>query len=107
MNLASRISALAAATLMTAACVSHDAPARTGQAYACTDGTQLRVTYLRNGALVSVDGARAIPFARTESISGAVYENGASRLARSGNQVTWNTAQRSAPVTCQITNTIN
>ncbi len=94
-------------SVMTAACMTGDVPARTGTAYSCSGGTELRVTYLRNGALVGIDGRRAIPFKQTPSNSGAVYESGAMRLARGGNSVTWNTAERSAPESCQVVNTIN
>ncbi len=97
---------VAAVVSVTAGCMT-DRPAVTGISYSCSGGTELRVDYLRNGALVSVNGARSIPFKRTPSTSGATYENGAMRLARSGNSVTWNTAQRSAPEACRAVNTIN
>lgn len=82
-------------------------PANVGTTYQCDRGTTLQVSYLRNGALVRVNGARGIPFTQTPSNTGDVYENGAKRLARNGNMVSWNTADRSAPETCRVVNTIN
>lgn len=101
-----KFAVLGAFAALTAGCMT-DRPARTGTTYSCSAGTQLRVDYMRNSALVSINGARSIPFKQTPSNSGAVYENGPMRLARSGNTVTWNTAQRSAPETCHVLNTIN
>lgn len=101
-----KITMLSALAALTAGCMT-DRPVHTGTSYSCSAGTELRVDYLRNGALVSVNGARSIPFKQTPSNSGAVYENGAMRLARSGNTVTWNTEKRSAAETCQVVNTIN
>ena len=82
-------------------------PARLGTTYECDRGTRLQVSYLREGALVRVNGGLAIPFKQTPSNAGEVYESGANRLARSGNMVTWNTAARTAPETCRAINTIN
>lgn len=101
-----KLAILAVLTSASAGCMT-DRPALTGTSYTCSGGTELRVDYLRNGALVSVNGARSIPFKQTPSTSGATYESGAMRLARTGNSVTWNTAQRSAPETCRAVNTIN
>ncbi|MEZ5693628.1 MAG: MliC family protein [Altererythrobacter sp.] len=101
-----RITTLGLLVGLTAGCMT-DRPARTGTSYSCSAGTELRVDYLANGALVRINGARGIPFKQTPSNSGAVYENGAMRLARSGNTATWNTSQRSAPETCRVVNTIN
>lgn len=81
-------------------------PANIGSTYECDRGTRLQVSYLREGALVRVNGARAIPFRQTPSNAGSVYESGGKRLARDGNTVTWNTAARSAPETCKVINTI-
>lgn len=67
----------------------------------------LQVSYLNREALVRVNGARAIPFKQTPSNMGQVYENGGARLARSGNQVIWNTSARSAAENCGVINTIN
>lgn len=101
-----KIAMLVSLAAATAACTT-DRPAFTGTSYSCSGGTELRVQYLRNGALVSIDGARSIPFKQTPSNAGATYEYGAMRLARAGNSVTWNTAERSAPETCRVVNTIN
>ncbi len=102
-----RTAALAGLVALMGACMTPGKPARTGSTYSCSNGTQLRVTYLHNGALVSVDGRRAVPFKQAPSNSGAVYENGGMRLARNGNSVTWNTAAKSASETCRAINTIN
>lgn len=88
-------------------CMTTGQPANMGTTYECDRGTRLQVSYLKNGALVRVNGARAIPFKQTPSNQGEVYENAASRLARNGNKVTWNTGLRSAPETCRVINTIN
>jgi membrane-bound inhibitor of C-type lysozyme len=101
-----RIGVLGTLTALTCACAT-DGPVRTGTTYSCSAGTKLRVNYLADSAIVSVNGARGIPFRQTPSTSGAVYENGARRLARTGNTVTWNTAQRTTPETCRVINTIN
>jgi len=81
-------------------------PANLGSTYECDRGTRLQVSYLREGALVRINGGRAIPFRETPSNTGSVYESGANRLARDGNTVTWNTAARTAPETCRVVNTI-
>lgn len=78
-----------------------------GTTYECDRGTRLQVSYLREGALVRVNGGLATPFKQTPSNAGEVYESGANRLARNGNTVTWNTAARTAPETCRAVNTIN
>jgi hypothetical protein len=82
-------------------------PAQRGTSYECDRGTRLQVSYLREGALVRVNGGLALPFRQTPSNAGAVYESGGNRLARDGNIVTWNTAARTAPETCRVINTIN
>jgi hypothetical protein len=82
-------------------------PAKLGTTYECDRGTRLQVSYLREGALVRVNGGLAMPFKQTPSNAGEVYESGANRLARNGNTVTWNTAARTAPETCRAVNTIN
>lgn len=90
-----------------AGCMTPTPPANLGTTYECDRGTRLQVSYLREGTLVRVNGARAIPFRQTPSNEGSVYENGGNRLARNGNTVTWNTGARSAPETCRVLNTIN
>lgn len=78
-------------------------PARTGSFYECDRGTRLNVNYLSNGALVRVNGGRTLTLRTVASNSGAAYENkSGARLYRDGNQVTWNTALRSAPETCRV-----
>lgn len=88
-------------------CMTTTPPANLGTTYECDRGTRLQVSYLREGALVRINGARAIPFRETPSNAGSVYESGANRLARNGNTVTWNTGARSAPETCRAIQTIN
>ena len=97
------LAACAAATL--AGCVTT--PAGLGTTYDCDRGTRLQVSYLREGALVRVNGGLAKPFKQTPSNAGEVYESGENRLARNGNTVTWNTGARIAPETCRAINTIN
>lgn len=88
-------------------CMSPGMPTNIGTSYECSSGTRLQVSYLRNGALVGVNGARPIPFTRTASNEGQVFENGGSRVARNGNTLTWNTAARSAPEECRPVMTAN
>jgi hypothetical protein len=88
-------------------CMSPGMPASRGTTYECSGGTRLQISYLRNGALVGVNGARPLPFSRTPSNGGQVFENGGSRVARQGNNVSWNTAARSAPEECRPVITTN
>ncbi|MGV1683887.1 MliC family protein [Sphingopyxis sp. NJF-3] len=70
--------------------------------YECDRGTRLKIDYVRNGALVSVDGRRALPLRTTQSVGGQNYEGaGGARLHIQGGSATWNTADRSAPQTCR------
>jgi membrane-bound inhibitor of C-type lysozyme len=93
--------ALTAAALALASCSSM--PRQTGTSYACNGGTKLNVNYTGNGAIVRVNGMRTMVLKQTPSTGGAVYENkSGARLARSGNEVTWNTALRSAAERCQV-----
>ncbi|MBD3730765.1 MAG: hypothetical protein IE933_13780 [Sphingomonadales bacterium] len=105
-NLARASVAIALATSL-AACATPGRPARTGTAYECSAGTKLRVDYLANGALVSVNGSRSKPFAKVANNRGDAYESGGSRLVRMGNSVTWNSALKSAPESCRTVMTIN
>ena len=81
-------------------------PATLGTPYACDRGTQLQVSYLGEGALVRINGGRAVALRATPSNGASVYEGRGNRLARDGNTVTWNTAARSAPETCRAVNTV-
>lgn len=93
-----------AATLALAACAST--PARTGTNYQCDRGTRLTVNYVPNAAIVRVHGGRTMTLRAAPGVSGASYENKTgARLHRSGNEVTWNTALRSAPESCRVTMT--
>ena len=93
--------AAAAAVLALAACSSVP-PRNTGTSYDCNRGTKLKVDYVGNTAIVRVNGRRSMVLKQTPSTGGAVYENKkGARLQRNGNEVTWNTAQRSAPESCR------
>ncbi|WP_086608460.1 MliC family protein [Erythrobacter donghaensis] len=96
----------AAGAVLLSGCMTTQ-PANVGTSYECDRGTKLQVSYLREAALVRVNGGRPIPFRQTPSNTGTVYESGANRLARDGNILTWNTGARSAPEACRIVNTIN
>lgn len=90
-----------------ASCATPSRPALTGTAYECSGGTKLRVNYLSNGAMVSVNGGRARPFSQVANNHGDAYEHGGSRLVRTGNSVTWNSMLKSAPETCRAAITTN
>ena len=58
---------------------------------------------LSRGAIVRVNGGRTMVLKSTPANSGQIYENRTgARLARNGNDVTWNTALRSAPESCRV-----
>lgn len=95
------ILAAAVAALALAACSSVP-PRNTGTSYDCNRGTKLKVDYVGNTAIVRVNGRRSMVLKQTPSTGGAVYENKkGARLQRNGNEVTWNTALRSAPESCR------
>jgi membrane-bound inhibitor of C-type lysozyme len=101
MNKAIAISIAATATLAVAGCSS--VPRNTGTSYECNGGTRLKVDYVGNDALVRVNGRRTMVLKSTPSNSGQIYENRTgARLQRNGNDVTWNTALRSAPESCRV-----
>ncbi|MBE1528131.1 membrane-bound inhibitor of C-type lysozyme [Sphingopyxis sp. OAS728] len=93
--------AAGAAILALAACSS--VPRNTGTSYDCSGGTKLKVDYVGNTAIVRVNGMRSMVLKQTPSNSGQIYENkSGARLHRNGNDVTWNTALRSAPESCRV-----
>jgi hypothetical protein len=93
--------AIFAATLTVAGCSS--VPRNTGTSYDCSGGTRLKVDYVRDGAIVRVNGRQTMVLRATPANRGQVYENKTgARLQRNGNQVTWNTARRSAPESCRV-----
>ncbi len=93
--------AAGAAVLALAACSS--VPRNTGTSYDCNRGTKLKVDYVGNTAIVRVNGRGSLVLKQTPSTGGAVYENKkGARLQRNGNDVTWNTALRSAPESCRV-----
>ncbi len=93
--------AAGAAILLTAGCSSM--PRNTGTSYECDRGTRLKVDYVSDGAIVRVNGGRTLVLKSTPSNSGQIYENRTgARLHRQGNEVTWNTALRTAPESCRV-----
>lgn len=95
------IFAAGAAALALAACSS--VPRNTGTTYECNRGTKLKVDYVGNTAIVRVNGRGSMVLKQTPSNGGAIYENkSGARLQRNGNDVTWNTALRSAPESCRV-----
>lgn len=102
MNKSIAIFTVATAILAIAGCSS--VPRNTGTSYECNRGTRLTVNYLPNAAIVRVNGRQTMTLRSTPANSGQIYENkSGARLARNGNDVTWNTALRSAPESCRVT----
>src|SRR3546814_7648227 len=96
-------SAVVAAATRTVAGGASVPPRNTGTSYDCDRGTRLKVDYGGDGAIVRVNGRQTVVLKSTPANRGQVYENKTgARLQRSGNQVTWNTAARSAPETCRV-----
>ena len=94
--------AAGAAILALAACSSVP-PRNTGTSYECNAGTRLKVDYVGDGAIVRVNGRRTVVLKSTPANRGQIYENKSGvRLQRNGNEVTWNTAARSAPERCRV-----
>jgi hypothetical protein len=103
-NKAIAILVAGAATLSVSACSS--VPRNTGTSYECNRGTRLKVDYVGDGAIVRVNGGRTMVLKATPANRGQIYENKkGARLQRNGNDVTWNTALRSAPESCRVVNT--
>lgn len=99
------IMAAAGAAVSLAGCASVP-PRNTGTSYDCSGGTKLKVDYVGNGAIVRINGRRTVTLRQTPSNRGPVYENRTGmRLERNGNEVTWNTAARTAPENCRVTYT--
>jgi len=95
------IAVVAATTLAVAGCASVP-PRNTGTTYECSAGTRLKVDYVGDGAIVRVNGRQTVVLKSAPSNRGQIYENKTgARLARNGNQVTWNTAARNAPESCR------
>jgi len=91
----------AATTMLVAGCSS--VPRNTGTSYECNRGTRLKVDYVGDGAIVRVNGGRTMVLKSTPANRGQIYENkSGARLQRNGNEVTWNTAQRSAAESCRV-----
>ncbi len=96
--------AASAAALALAACSS--VPRNTGTSYECNRGTRLKVDYVGDGAIVRVNGGRTMVLKSTPANRGQIYENKTgARLQRNGNDVTWNTALRSAAESCRVVHT--
>lgn len=91
----------AAAALALSACASVGGPGISGY-YQCDRGTRLKVDFVRDRALVGVNGMRQVAMRQTPAASGAIYENDQGwRLHTKGDEAIWNTAARSAPETCR------
>lgn len=89
------------ALLSLSACASVGGPG-VSTYYECDRGTRLKVDFVNNGALVSVNGARARPLKQTPAASGAAYESHDGwQLHTKGGEATWNTALRTAPESCR------
>ena len=98
-----KLTATSAAILVVAGCAS--CPQNTGTLYECNRGTRLQVDYVANGAIVRVDGRRSMVLKAAPTNMGQAYENkSGARLYRNGNEVTWNTAARTAPERCRPVN---
>lgn len=96
-----RVMVMTAAMLAVAGCSS--VPRNTGTSYQCDRGTRLKVDYVRDGAIVRVNGRQTQVLRATPANRGQIYENKTgARLQRNGNQVTWNTAARSAAENCRV-----
>lgn len=93
----------AAGTAVLALTACSSVPRNTGTSYECSGGTRLKVDYVGDGAIVRVNGGRTLVPKSTPANRGQIYENrNGMRLQRNGNEVTWNTALRSAPESCRI-----
>lgn len=96
-----RFATCGAALLLLSACMSVGGPG-VSTYYECDRGTRLKVDFVGDGALVSVNGERAQLMRSAPAASGAIYENRAGwRLHTKGNEAMWNTALRSSPETCR------
>lgn len=101
MKMMTKVAIAAATALSLAGCAS--VPAKTGTSYDCSGGTRLKVDYVRDGAIVRVNGRQTLVLRPTPANNGQVYENKTgARLQRNGNSVTWNTAARTAPENCRV-----
>lgn len=98
-----RLAIVGAATAALAVAGCSSVPRNTGTSYECSAGTRLKVDYVADGAIVRVNGGRTLVLKSTPSNSGQIYENRTgARLHRQGNEVTWNTALRTAPESCRV-----
>ena len=96
-----KFASVGCAALLVSACMSVGGPGISTY-YECDRGTRLKVDFMGDRALVSVNGGRPEAMRSTPAASGAAYENRAGwRLHTKGNEAMWNTALRSAPETCR------
>jgi|SRR5690606_29705424 len=101
-----RTSVFAAGTAALALAACSSVPRNTGTSYECDRGSRLKVDYVGDGAIVRVNGGRTMVLKSTPANRGQIYENkSGARLQRNGNDVTWNTALRSAPERCRTVHT--
>lgn len=97
------IALLAAAGTVLALAGCSSVPKNRGTSYECSGGTKLNVNYVSDGAIVRVNGRQTLVLKSTPANSGQIYENRTgARLARNGNDVTWNTGGRMAPESCRV-----
>lgn len=96
-----KVASVGAAALLLSACAAVGGPG-VSTYYECDGGTRLKVDFVGDRALVSVNGGRAETMRSAPAASGAMYENRAGwRLHTKGNEAMWNTALRSSPETCR------
>ncbi|MBA3940049.1 MAG: hypothetical protein C0520_02435 [Sphingopyxis sp.] len=96
-----RILSAAGAIGALAACASIGGPG-VSTYYECERGTRLKVDFLRDGALVSVNGGPARPLRQVPAASGTAYENANGwRLHTKAGEAVWNTELRTAPESCR------
>ena len=65
----------------------------------CRDGRMLKVTYMRNGAMMQVGNERAVMLDAVPGVD-STYERNGYRLHVVGDTATWNGLTREAPHVC-------
>lgn len=69
--------------------------------YDCDRSFRLKVDFLGNKAIVSVNDGPAVSLRETAVASGASYEGGGNRLITKGDEAIWTSLTREAPYKCQ------
>jgi len=96
-----KFAAVGSAALLLSACMSVGGPG-VSTYYECDRGTRLKVDFMGDRALVSVNGGRPEAMRSTPGARGGIYKNGPGGGRNTkGNEAMWNTALRSAPETCR------